>query len=124
MGITCLESEIIISKSEMNNSEEFDSRVPSFIYICHNATKQAYVWMSVIITWTADHVQKNSVFIFSFIFWTFPYPPKIQKRPMEFAVIHTLCHFLFYFLEDVRYERISITGKLVVPKPEDKLFRM
>lgn len=38
----------------MNSSEEFDSRVPSFIYIYHNATKQAYALVSVIITWTAD----------------------------------------------------------------------
>lgn len=38
----------------MNNSEGFDSRVPSFIYICHNATKQANVLISVIITWTVD----------------------------------------------------------------------
>lgn len=68
MGITCLESEIIISKSEMNNSGEFDSRVPGFIYICHNATKQAYVWMNVIITWTADQENGEKGKLFHFLF--------------------------------------------------------
>lgn len=104
MGITCLESEIIISKSEMNNSGEFDSRVPGFIYICHNATKQAYVWMNVIITWTADQEngEKGKLFHFLFHLLDISIPTKDPERPMEFAVIHTLCHFLFYFLEDAQ----------------------
>lgn len=82
----------------MNNSEGFDSRVPSFIYICHNATKQAYVLISVIITWTVDQgngEEGKLGFHFLFHLLNISIPTKVQKRPMEFAVIHYTISLLF-----------------------------